>query len=323
MSAMAALRFALLCAALCAIPPAAAQPYPTKPIRIIVPFSAGGFTDVVGRIVAQKLSEVMGQQVIIDNRPGAGSTIGTDLVAKARPDGYTLVMISTTHVISPWLYKTLPYDPFKDFEPVMRLVDGPYVMVTHPSLGVRSVAELTALAKAEPGRIDYVSSGNGSAQHLVGALYSLMSGAPINHVPYKGSGQAMQDLAGGQVKLGFVGVPNALPHIQSGRLRALAVTTRKRAPELPDVPTLDEAGVKGFEATVWLALLAPAGTSREITNRLRAEIVKILADADAQKTIASAGVVVNPSSPEELNALMRTELDKWGKVVKETGATVN
>ncbi|MEI6304100.1 MAG: tripartite tricarboxylate transporter substrate binding protein, partial [Betaproteobacteria bacterium] len=231
---------------------AQAQAWPSRPVKLVVPFSPGGFTDVVARILGQKLTESLGQPVIIENKPGAGSTIGSDYVAKSKPDGYTLVMVSTTQVSSPWLYKSMPYDVFKDFTPIMKLVEGPYVLVANPKLPVKSVAELLALAKAQPGKLDYASSGNGSAQHLVGAMFATMGGVNINHVPYKGSGQAMQDIVGGQVQLGFVGMPNALPYIPSGRLRALAVTTRKRSPDLPDVPTMDEAGIKGYDATIWL-----------------------------------------------------------------------
>ena len=300
-----------------------AQSYPARPIKIIVPFAPGGFTDVVARILQQQLSQSVGQPVVVENRPGAGSTIGADAVAKAKPDGYTLAMVSTTHVISPHLYKTLPYDPIRDFTPVMKLAEGPYVLVAHPSFAAKSVRELIALARAQPGKIDYASSGNGSAQHLVGALFSMMSGAKLNHVPYKGSNQAMQDVLGGQVPLSFVGMPNALPGLASGKLRALAVTTRKRSDDLPDVPTLDEAGVPGYDATVWLGLLAPPGTPRDVVLKLHAEIAKILSTAEARSLMRSAGVEVAVSSPEEFNALMQAELERWGKVVRETGATVN
>jgi len=302
---------------------AQAQAWPSRPVKLVVPFSPGGFTDVVARILGQKLTESLGQPVIIENKPGAGSTIGSDYVAKSKPDGYTLVMVSTTQVSSPWLYKSMPYDVFKDFTPIMKLVEGPYVLVANPKLPVKSVAELLALAKAQPGKLDYASSGNGSAQHLVGAMFATMGGVNINHVPYKGSGQAMQDIVGGQVQLGFVGMPNALPYIPSGRLRALAVTTRKRSPDLPDVPTMDEAGIKGYDATIWLGLLGPAGLPRDIVTRLNSEITKALSSAETRKLILAAGVEVSTSSPEEFTALLRSEYDKWGKVVRETGATIN
>jgi tripartite-type tricarboxylate transporter receptor subunit TctC len=305
------------------VPPAFAQGYPSKPIKIIVPFGPGGFTDVAARILQKELAPAIGQAIIIENKPGAGSTIGTAEVSKSAPDGYTLVMISTTHVISPHLYKSMPYDPIKDFTPVMKLAEGPYVLVVHPSLNVKSVAELIALARAQPDTIDYASSGNGSSQHLVGALFCSMAKAPLSHVPYKGSSQAMNDVLGGQVKVSFVGVPNALPNLKNGKLRALAVSTKKRYPDLPDVPTLDEAGVTGYDATIWLGLLAPPGTPRDVVQKLNAAITKILSNPEAEKLMASAGVDVATSSPEEFTALMRSELDRWGKVVRETGATVN
>src|SRR5260221_10716529 len=295
---------------------AAAQSYPHKPIRIVVPFGPGGFTDVAARILQKELAPALGQPIVIENKPGAGSTIGTAEIAKAAPDGYTLVMISTTHVISPHLYKQVPYDPIKDFTPVMKLAEGPYVLVVHPSLPVKSVADLIALAKAKPNTIDYASSGNGSAQHLVGALFVTMAGAPLSHVPYKGSSQAMNDGLGGIVKGSFVGVPNALANLHARKFTALPVTTNKRDADPPDVPTLDEAGVKGYDATIWLGLLAPPGTPRDIVDKLNTSITKILSTPDARKLMASAGVDVATSSPEDFAALMQGELERWGKVVR-------
>ena len=302
---------------------AQSQSYPTRPIRIVVPFGPGGFTDVAARILQKELAPAIGQPIVIENKPGAGSTIGTTDVARSAPDGYSLLMISTTHVISPHLYKQMPYDPIKDFTPVMKLAEGPYVLIVHPSLPVKNVADLIALAKAKPNTIDYASSGNGSAQHLVGALFVTMAGAPLSHVPYKGSSGAMNDVLGGIVKVSFVGVPNALPNLQAGKIRALAVTTKKRYAELPDVPTLNEAGVKGYDATIWLGLLAPPGTPRDIVDKLNTSITKILSTPDARKLMASAGVDVATSSPEDFATLMQSELERWGKVVRETGATVN
>ena len=315
---------ALAALLLAAAPLAAiAQAWPDRPVKIIVPFGPGGFTDVAARILQKELSASLGQSVVIENKPGAGSTIGTAEVANAKPDGYTLAMISTTHVISPHLYKQVPYDPIKGFTPVMKLAEGPYVLVVHPSLAAKSVAELIALAKAQPGTIDYASSGNGSAQHLVGALFNSSAGVKLNHVPYKGSNQAMNDVIAGQVKVSFVGVPNALPNLASGKLRALGVSTAKRYAELPDVPTIAEAGVPGYDATVWLGLLAPAGTPREIVQKMNGEIAKVLSTPEARKLMASAGVDVSIAGPDEFGALLRSELERWGKVVKETGATVN
>lgn len=302
---------------------AQAQGWPTRAVKIIVPFAPGGFTDVVARILQTQLSAALGQPVVIENKPGAGSTIGTAEVAKARPDGYTIAMVSTTHVITPSIYKQMPYDALRDFTPVMKLAEGPYVLVVHPSLPARTVKELVELAKAEPGKIDYASSGNGSSQHLVGALFGQMAGVKLNHVPYKGSGQAMQDLVGGQVKVSFVGGPNAVPYLANGKLRALGVTTAKRSADLPDIPTIDEAGVAGYDATLWLGLLAPPGTPAEVVAKLREGVTKALSTPEARKLVNSAGVDVALSSPEEFAALMKAELERWGKVVRETGATVN
>jgi tripartite-type tricarboxylate transporter receptor subunit TctC len=311
----------LIAAALCAASLGAvhAQSYPNKPVKLIVPFAPGGFTDVVARILGQRLSTAMGQQFVIENKAGAGSIIGTDFVAKSAPDGYTLVMISTTHVISPWIYKTVPYDPLKSFVAVTKLVDSPYVLLVNPKVPARNVQEFVALAKAAPNTIHYASSGNGSSQHLMGGLFASMTGAPIKHVPYKGSGGAANDLVAGIVESSFAGVPNALAQVPQGRLKALAVTTSKRIPQLPDVPTLQEAGVPGYEASVWLALLAPAGTPRDIVAKLNTEINKLMSSPDTRKAMFDAGVEVSISTPEALTDYMALELVRWGKVVKEAG----
>jgi len=311
-------------AALLALAAAApGQPYPNRPVRLVVPLSPGGFADTPARIITPHLSEALGQQVFVDNRPGAGATIGTDFVAKSKPDGYTLLFTGTPHVISPALYKNLPYDPLKDFESVLMVASGPYVLVVNPQLPVRSVQELIALAKAQPGKIDYASSGNGSAQHLVSALFASMAGIDLNHVPYKGSGPAMQDLLSGQVKVSFAGIPNVMPHVKAGKLRALAVSTPKRATDLPDVPTVAEAGVPGYDATLWLAVLAPAGTPSEIVQKLYTETAKVLRTPEVQQAIAPTGVEVSILGPHELPAFMRAEYEKWSKVARDTGATVN
>jgi tripartite-type tricarboxylate transporter receptor subunit TctC len=300
-----------------------AQSWPSRPIRMVVPLSPGGFADVPGRILAARLSSSLGYNVFVENRPGAGGTIGADFVAKSAPDGYTLLFTGTPHVISAWIYKKLPYDALKDFEPVALVASGPYVLVVNPQLAVNSVRELMAAAKAQPGKIDYASSGNGSAQHLVSALFASMAGIELNHVPYKGSGPAMQDLLGGQVKVSFAGIPNVLPHVKAGRLRALAVSTPQRSPDLPDVPTAAEAGVPGYQATLWLNLAAPAGTPGDIVQRIYAETARALQDAELQQNFRSAGVEASPMSPQELAGFMRAEYEKWGKVVRDTGATVN
>jgi tripartite-type tricarboxylate transporter receptor subunit TctC len=298
---------------------ALAQTYPTRPVKIVVPFGPGGFTDVVARILGVKLSESLGQPVVIENKPGAGSLIGTDQVAKAAPDGHTLLIVSSTHVISPWIYKSLPYDPIKSFTPVTRLVDSPYVLLTHPKVPAKNVQEFIALAKSQPDKIHYASSGNGSAQHLIGGLFASMSKTQLKHVPYRSSSLAINDLVGGVVESSFAGVPNALSQVPGGRLNALAVTSAKRIPQMPNVPTMQEAGVPGYDATVWLALLAPAGTPAHIVNRLNADIAKIMNSSETQKAMFDAGVEVSLSTPEALSSLMVSELDKWGKVVKEAG----
>ena len=301
---------------------ALAQAYPNKPIKLIVPFAPGGFTDVVARILGQKLSVSLGQPFVIENKAGAGSTIGTDFVAKAAPDGYTLVMVSTTHVISPSIYPKLPYDPIKSFTPVGKLVDSAYVLLVNPKVPANNVAEFIALAKASPDKIHYASSGNGSAQHLMGGMFAAMTGVKMKHVPYKGSGGAANDLVAGVVESSFAGVPNAMAQVPAGRLKALAVTTSKRIPQLPDVPTMQEAGVPGYNASVWLGLLAPAGTPRDVVMKLNAEIAKVLSAADTKKELYAAGVEADISSPEALNTLMVQELDRWGKVIKDAGITM-
>ena len=298
---------------------AMAQGYPNRPVKLIVPFAPGGFTDVVARILGQKLSASMGQQFIVENKAGAGSTIGTDFVAKSPPDGYTLVMVSSTHAISPWIYKSMPYDPIKAFTPVGKLVDSAYVLLVNPKVPARNVQEFIALAKAAPDTIHYASSGNGSAQHLMGGLFVSMTGARLKHVPYRGSAGAATDLVAGIVESSFAGVPNALAQVPQGRLRALAVTTARRIPQLPDVPTLQEAGVPGYDASVWLALLAPAGTSREIVQRLNSEIGKLMNSPDTKQALHDAGVEPNPSSPEAMADFLAQELERWGRVVRETG----
>lgn len=314
----------LIAVALLAAPvaPLWAQGYPSKPIKLVVPFAPGGFTDVVARILGQKLSTTMGQPFVIENKAGAGSIIGTDFVAKAAPDGYTLVMVSTTHVISPWIYKSMPYDPIKNFTVVTKLVDSPYVLLVNPKVQARNVQEFIALAKAAPDSIRYASSGNGSSQHLMGGLFVSMTGAKLQHVPYKGSGAAATDLVAGVVESSFAGVPNALAQVPQGRLKALAVTTAKRIPQLPDVPTLQEAGVPGYEASVWLALLAPAGTPQDIVARLNVEIAKVMNLPETKKALYDAGVEVSLSTPEAMSAYMVQELDRWGKVVKDTGIRI-
>jgi tripartite-type tricarboxylate transporter receptor subunit TctC len=303
---------------------ALAQDYPTRPVRVVVPLSPGGFADTPTRMLTPRLSEQMGKQFFVDNRPGAGGTIGWDFVAKQPPDGYTLAITGSTHLITSHLYKNLGYDAFKDFTHITMMASGPYVLVVNPQkVPASSVRELIAAAKSQPGAIDYASSGNGSSQHLVGALFNAMTGVQLNHVPYKGSGPAMQDLLGGQVGVSFAGVPNVLGQVKAGKLKALAVTTPKRWVELPDVPTMVEAGVPDYEATLWLSISGPAGMPAPLVQRLYAEIGKALQDPELRNSFRTGGVEAMSMAPAELNAYMRTEYEKWGRVVKETGATVN
>ena len=301
-----------------------AQSYPSRPVRLVVPLSPGGFADTPTRMLAPRLSEQLGRQFFVENKPGAGGTIGADFVAKSAPDGYTLLVTGTPHVISAHLYKKLPYDALRDFTHIALIASGPYALVVNPQkLPVTSVKELITAARAQPGKIDFASSGNGSAQHLVGALFNSMAGIDLNHVPYKGSGPAMQDLIAGQVGVSFAGVPNVLGHVRSGRLRALGVTTATRWSELPDVPTLAEAGVPGYEATLWLNVSGPAGMPADIVQRLNNEIAKALKDPEVQNNFRTGGVDAVWMGPQDLNAFMRAEYEKWGKVVRDTGATVN
>jgi tripartite-type tricarboxylate transporter receptor subunit TctC len=302
---------------------AGAQSYPTRSVRIVVPFGPGGFTDVVARILGQRLTTALGQAFIIENKPGAGSSIGTDSVAKSPADGYTLLIVSTTHVISPWLYKNLPYDPVKSFTAVSKLVESPYVLVVNNLVAAKGVKDFVALSKSQPGKMHFASSGNGSSQHLIGGLFNSMTGAGLTHVPYRSSSLASQDVLAGVVESTFAGVPNALTAIQSGRAHALAVTSAQRIPQLPAVPTMQEAGVAGYDASIWLALLAPAGTPREIVARLNTEIAKVMLSVEAKKAFYDNGVQVSLSTPEAMNELMIAERERWGKVVKAAGIEVD
>jgi len=311
--------------AVMAVPTLAQAPaYPTKPIRLVVPFPAGGTTDILARAVAQKLTEAWGQPVIVDNRPGAGGNIGSELVAKAAPDGYTLEMGTVgTHAINASLYAKMPYDHVKDFVPVILIAGVPNVLVVYPSVPVNSVAELIAYAKANPGKLNFASSGSGTSIHLSGELFKVMSGVQMTHVPYKGSAPAVQDLLGGQVQLMFDNLPSALPHIKAGKLRALAVTSAQRAPVLPDVPTIAEAALPGFEASSWFGVLAPAGTSPAIVVKLNAEIAKWLASPEAKEKLQSQGANAAGGPPENFAKHIAAETAKWAKVVKESGAKVD
>jgi tripartite-type tricarboxylate transporter receptor subunit TctC len=294
--------------------------YPAKPVRVIVPFPPGGGTDTLARIYGQKLGELIGQQVLIDNRPGGGTNIGAEIAAKSPPDGYTALMGNIAHAINVTLYSRLAYDFVKDFAPVTLLASTPNILVVHPSLPVRSVKELIALAKARPGELDYASSGSGSSAHLAAELFNSMAGVKMTHIPYKGGGPAVVALAGGQVSVGFATTPSVIGHIKSGKMRGLAVTTAQRSPSTPELPTMSEAGVAGYEAGTWYGLLVPAGTSKEIVTRLHAESVKLLKLQDVKERLDAAGFEVIGNTPEQFAAFIRSEIDKWAKVVKASGA---
>ncbi|MFI4888155.1 MAG: Bug family tripartite tricarboxylate transporter substrate binding protein [Burkholderiales bacterium] len=301
-----------------------AASYPAKPIRLVVPFPAGGTTDILARAVAQKLSEAWGQQVIVDNRPGAGGNIGSDLVAKSAPDGYTLLMGTVgTHAINPSLYAKMPYDHVKDFAPVILVAGVPNVLVVNPSLPVHSVQELIAYAKANPGKLNFASSGNGTSIHLSGELFKTMTGVQMTHIPYKGSAPALTDLVGGQVQLMFDNLPSSLPFIKAGRLRALAVTSGTRAAALPDLPTLAESGLAGFEASSWFGVLAPAGTPRDIVAKLNGAIATWLASPEAREKLSSQGAIAAGGTPDAFARHIAAETVKWAKVVKASGAHVD
>jgi tripartite-type tricarboxylate transporter receptor subunit TctC len=300
-----------------------AQEWPSRPVRILVPLGAGGFADVPARLLAPAIAKELGGTFFVENKTGAGSTIGAAEIARAAPDGTSFLFTATPHVISAHLYKSLSYDSLRDFAPVALVASGPYVLAVHPDLPAKSVKELTALAKKEPGKIDYASSGNGSAQHLVGALFATMAGIQLNHVPYKSSAQAIQDVLGGRVKVTFAGVPNVLNQVRAGRLRALGVTGSARWSDMPEVPTIAEAGVAGYEASLWLCMLAPAGTPEAIVNRMGDAIGKALHDADTVQKLHIAGIAPTYMAPKEFAPFLRAEYEKWDKVVKETGATVN
>jgi tripartite-type tricarboxylate transporter receptor subunit TctC len=301
-----------------------AQEYPTKPIRLVVPFPAGGTTDILAREVGQYLSVSLGQPVVVDNRPGAGGNIGADLVAKSPPDGYTLLMGTVgTHAINASLYAKIPYDHVKDFAPVILVAGVPNVLVVNPSVPVNSVQELIAYAKANPGKLNFASSGAGTSIHLSGELFKVMAGVKMTHVPYKGSAPALQDLLGGQVQLMFDNLPPSLPQIKGGKLRALAVTSTTRAPALPDVPTIAESGLPGFEASSWFGILAPAGTPPAIIAKVNAEVDKWLASPEGKEKLVAIGANAGGGSPEDFARHIQAETAKWAKVVKDSGAKVD
>lgn len=316
--AMAAL-FALIGAA---VAPLYAQTYPNKPIRLILPFQPGGTTDIIGRIIGAKYAERFGQPVVPENRPGAGSNLGIELAAKARPDGYTMVLTSPALTVSPGLYKKLNYDPVKDLAPISMVVEGHYVLVVRPALPIKSLKELVEYAKANPGKLNYGSGGIGTAPHLAGELFKSLANINIVHVPYKGANLAMIGMMGGEVDMVVIGITNAVAQIQAGKVRGLAVLSSARVPSLPDVPTASQAGIDQFEVSSWYGLLAPAGTPRDIISRLNAEWVRIAAEADTKEKMQKAGFETVSDTPERFSEFIRKDIVRWGKVIKEANLSV-
>ena len=310
-----------MAAALVLALPAAAQQYPARGVRMVVPYVAGGNTDFTARVIAQKLTEAWGQQVIIENRPGGGTTIGSELVAKAVPDGYTLLMGGAANAINMSLYPKLPYDTLRDFAPVVLCVKGANLLAVHPSLPAKNVKELIALAKARPGKMSYASSGLGSSNQMAGELLKLMAGVDILHVPYKGNPPAITDTIGGQVEMVFSGVPALIPHMQSGRLRAIGIGSLKRFPAVPEVPTLDESGLKGYEATTWFGLLAPVKVPKDIVAKWNAEVGKILASQEVSTRFVGEGLEPMGNTPEWFAGFIKDEITKYAKVVKAAKLT--
>lgn len=297
-----------------------AQPYPSKPVRIIVPFGAGSTIDIFGRIIAPKLTEAFGQQVIVENRAGAGGAIGLDVTAKAPKDGYTLAIgASGPLAINPGLDPRLPWDPVRDFAPVTQIAAGPLVIVTHPAVPAKNLKELIALAKARPGKLNYGSPGIGTSNHLAGELLNIAAGINLSHVPYKGNAEALTDLMGGQIDLVPTGIAPALSLVQAGKLRAIAVTGSRRSPIMPDLPTVGESGLPGAEVNVWYGVVAPVGTPSQIINRLNAELVKIMKSPEISERFASQGAQPVTNMPDEFGKLIRADVAKWAKVIKQRG----
>ena len=314
--------FAALAAALAV--QAGAQAFPSKPARIVNPFAPGGATDIIARHMAAKLTEAWGQSVVVENRAGESGALGVEHVAKSAPDGYTLLIATqTTHAANPALYAKLPYDAAKDFAPLTLAGSTPLALLVHPTMDARDVKGLIAFAKANPGKLSYASGGNGTSQHLTMELLKTMTGTFMVHIPYKGAGPAMTDFLGGQVNLMFDNLPTAMPHVKSGKLRALAVSTAKRSALAPELPTMAEAGLAGFDLATWFAFFAPAATPREITEKISADMRRALAAADTKERLTGIGVDVAGGTPEELGRFHRAELAKWAKIVKDSGAKLD
>jgi tripartite-type tricarboxylate transporter receptor subunit TctC len=322
---MAHLAKGLLAFILCALAalPAGAQSYPSRPVHIIVPFAAGGPADIYARVLGQHLQQALGQPFVVEDRPGGGSVVGTDAVAKSDPDGYTLLMMSNTHTVNESLISNKPFQLLRDFVPVAPVNYSDLVLVVHPSIPVNSLKELIALAKAKPHDLNYASSGPGTPYHMAGELFKAMAGLDIVHVPYKGSSGARTDVLGGQVQMMFDAITTMAPNVRAGKLKALGTTGKTRSPVLPDVPTVSEAGVPGYEAVIWLGIMAPKGTPKPIVERLNAEIRKIVNNADVKEAWAKQGAAPMTMSTDEFGQYLREDIAKWAKVVKISGAKVD
>jgi tripartite-type tricarboxylate transporter receptor subunit TctC len=298
----------------------AQEAWPFRPIRFILPFPPGGGTDILGRLIAERLSANLGQPVVTENRGGAGGNVGAEAAAKSAPDGYTIVLVAPSLAISATLYSKINYDPVKDFAPVSLVATVPNVMITQASLPVQTLDEFIAFAKSKPGALNFGSGGAGTSNHLAGELFNIVTGAKLVHIPYKGVNLAMQDVLAGNVHLVFIGIPAAAPHIKAGRLRALALVAPQRSSALPEIPTVAEAGLRDFEVTTWYGVLAPAGTPKNVVNRLNAELVKIMHSPELKERLAATGTDPLTSTPEEFAAYIKREIAKWGEVVRKSGA---
>lgn len=301
---------------------AGAQSFPAKPLRIVSPYPPGGGNDTLARTLAPKLGEHLGQQVIVDNRPGANTIIGTEHAARSAPDGYTMVLVPNVLAINPYLYAKLPYDAAKDFTPITLVGTSPLVVALHPSVPVKDMLGLIALARARPGQVQYGSSGNGSVGHVGVSLLESMTGVQLDHIPYKGTAPMLVDVMNGQLSFTFASALGAMPHVKAGRLRAIAVTSARRSPALPELPTIAESGVPGYEFILWYGLVGPAGIPSAIVNRLNTEIGKVLRDAEIRTRLANQGVDASPTTPQAFGELIAAELERYAKVVKQTGAKV-